>query len=330
MTSAPPRWDDAAVRSPGGHVLQSSAWAALRERQGWRAEFVRVGDPLPKVLVLWRELPLGQRFGYAPRGPVVAPGDLRGFAAALERLASLARERDALFVKVDPELSPDEAGPAFRAAGFRRGSDVQPVVATLELDLAPDEDALLAGLDKDTRWSVRTAQKRGIALRDARSEADVRAFGALYEATGKRAGFLRRAPDYYQEVWRALIAAGFATLHLALRDGEPVAGAMTWRCGERDLYMYAASSDAGRRAFASYALVWRCIMAARRRGAKRFDFGGIPRDPTRRDDPMYGPYLFKKGFGGVVRRWVGAHDAAPRALPYRMYRLAEPLARRLQ
>src|SRR5439155_14799512 len=34
---APAGWDDAAVRSPAGHVLQSAAWAAIREAQGWRA-----------------------------------------------------------------------------------------------------------------------------------------------------------------------------------------------------------------------------------------------------------------------------------------------------
>ena len=39
---------------------------------------------------------------------------------------------------------------------------------------------------------------------------------------------------------------------------------------------------------------------------------------------MYGPYLFKRGFGGTVRRWVGAHDAVPRSLAYRAYLLAEP------
>jgi lipid II:glycine glycyltransferase (peptidoglycan interpeptide bridge formation enzyme) len=39
---------------------------------------------------------------------------------------------------------------------------------------------------------------------------------------------------------------------------------------------------------------------------------------------MYGPYVFKRGFGGVVRRWVGAHDAVPRSLAYRAYLLAEP------
>jgi lipid II:glycine glycyltransferase (peptidoglycan interpeptide bridge formation enzyme) len=76
---------------------------------------------------------------------------------------------------------------------------------------------------------------------------------------------------------------------------------------------------------AAYLLLWRCIIEARRSGARRFDFGGIPLDVTRKDDPMYGPYLFKKGFGGTPRRFVGAHDSVPRPLAYRAYHLLEPV-----
>ena len=90
---------------------------------------------------------------------------------------------------------------------------------------------------------------------------------------------------------------------------------MVWRCGERALYQTGATSDTGRKTYAAYALLWECIVAAKRAGRRVFDMGGIPRDLERKDDPMYGPYLFKRGFGGSVRRWVGAHDAAPCAGP---------------
>ena len=323
MTEAPRDWDLAAVRSPNGHVLQSSAWAAIREAQGWTATFLQLGEPLPVALVLWRSLPGGQRLAYVPRGPIVSdPSELPG---ALTALANLARERGAIFLKVDPELGDDVAGEPLRAAGFRRGPDIQPVVATLELDLSPAEDALLAALEKDTRWSVRQAEKRGVTVRDAAGDADLRALYDLYAETGQRAGFITRTWDYYRRMWGALVDAGFARVRLAEREGKPIAGALTWRCGEREVYQSAATNDAGRAAYAAYALLWRCIIEGRRAGARRFDFGGIPIDLTRKDDPMYGPYLFKKGFGGTPRRFVGAHDVVPNELRYRVYAVAEPL-----
>jgi len=323
VTSAPTGWDDAAVRSAGGHVLQSAAWAEIRERHGWRAEFVRIGDPLPVALVLWRKLPAGGQIGYAPRGPIVAGA--AQLATALGALAALARERGAIFLKADPELDAEVAAAALAQAGFRRGQDIQPVLATLELDLGPGEDALLSALEKDTRWSVRQAEKRGVTVRDAAGTADLRSLYELYAATGRRAGFITRAPDYYQETWGALVAAGHARVRLAEREGRAIAGALTWRCGDREVYQSAASNEEGRASYAAYGLLWRCIIEARRTGARRFDFGGIPVDVSRKDDPMYGPYLFKKGFGGRPRRFVGAHDAVSRELAYRAYGLAEPL-----
>ena len=320
---APPGWDDAAVRSPSGHVMQSAAWAKIREAQGWRAEFHRFGASLPVALVLWRSLPAGQSLAYVPRGPIA--GSETQLEEVLTKLAALARERRAIFLKVDLEIDADSAARALRAAGFRRAPDIQPVIATLELDLGPEEDALFAALEKDTRWSVRQAEKRGVSVRDASGDADLRALYDLYAETGHRAGFITRTWDYYRRMWGTLVAAGHAKVRLAEKDGKPVAGALTWRCGERDVYQSAATNDAGRSAYAAYGLLWRCIIEARKGGARRFDFGGIPVDLTRKDDPMYGPYQFKKGFGGTPRRFVGAHDAVPNELVYRAYAVAEPL-----
>jgi lipid II:glycine glycyltransferase (peptidoglycan interpeptide bridge formation enzyme) len=303
--------------------MQSAAWARIREVQGWRAEFHQLGAPLPVALVLWRSLPAGQSLGYVPRGPIA--GDEAQLETALARLAALARERRAIFLKVDPEIDADRGAGPLRAAGFRRAPDIQPVIATLELDLRPDEDALFAALEKDTRWSVRQADKRGVSLREANRDDDLRALYNLYAETGQRAGFITRTWDYYRRMWGTLVTAGHAKVRLAEKDGTAVAGALTWRCGEREVYQSAATNDAGRSAYAAYALLWRCIIEARKGGARRFDFGGIPVDVTRKDDPMYGPYLFKKGFGGTPRRFVGAHDAVPNELAYRAYTLAEPM-----
>src|SRR5947199_2776666 len=95
VTDAPPGWDEVAVRSPCGHVLQSAAWAKIRESQGWRAEFHQFGGApgpsgaptaaLPVALVLWRSLPAGQSLAYVPRGPIA--GHASELEAALAKLA---------------------------------------------------------------------------------------------------------------------------------------------------------------------------------------------------------------------------------------------------
>ena len=320
MTGAPDGWDAAAAAGPGGHVMQSSAWAAIRERQGWTAEYLRPAGA--HALVLWRPLPGGMRFGYCPRGPVASIAELPD---ALRALATHAKAtRGALVLKVDPERTAQEAGAALKGAGFKRGPDIQPVVATLVLSLDKDEAGLLADFEKDTRWSVRQPEKRGVVVYQGTSDEDLSMFYDLYALTGRRAGFITRTAAYYRTVWRTLIDAGLATLWLAEHEGRPVAGAMSWHCGDREVYQYGATNDQGRKVYAAYGLLWRCIAEARARGARTFDFGGIPADPSDTSDPMHGPYLFKKGFGGTVTHWVGAHDAVPRPLAYRAFLLLEP------
>ena len=284
-----------------------------------------MGDPLPLALVLWRDALPGRPIGYVPRGPIIAPGDAAQLETALARLAQIARERRAVFLKIDPELRPAFAAAPIRDAQFRRGPDIQPVLATLVLDLSADEEALLAGLEKDTRWSVRQGPKRGVTTREVGDDGSLFAFHQLYATTGRRGGFITRTWPYYRQTWGALIAAGLASLRLAYQGGQAVAGAVVWRCGDRALYQTAATGDAGRKSYAAYALLWECIIEAKRAGRREFDLGGIPTDPERKDDPMHGPYLFKRGFGGEVRRWVGAHDVVPFPPLYRAYRAAEPL-----
>lgn len=321
-------WDEAAVRSRHGHVLQSRAWAEIRARQGWRPEELRVGDPLPLALILWRDLPAGLRFAYAPRGPVFDHERPEQLEAVLAALARRAREERAMFLKVDAEIPREGADlvAAYARHGFRRsGQEVQPITATIQIDLGRGEDELLSGMDKDTRWSVRTAERRGVRVEERSDPEALRALQVLYSATGERAGFITRPDWYYERVWSTLLEAGHASLYLALAEERAVAGAMIYWCGERAVYWYGASDEAARQTYAAFALQWHCIRAAKARGAKTYDLGGIP-DPPSEGHPWWGIYLFKKGFGGEARYFAGAHDAVPRPLLYRGWLLAEPRA----
>lgn len=319
-------WDRDAVQSRFGHVLQSEAWGRIRASQGWTPEQLRIADPLPVALILWRRLPLGQRIGYVPRGPVFDHDDPSQLERALDRLAALARERGAIFVKVDPELDAgrrDALAAYARHGFFRSRQDVQPVVATLEVDLCRPEEEILKSFDKDTRWSVRTAEKRGVRVEERGDDASLREVVALYEETGRRGDFITRGSSYYSRVWRELIDAGHATLYAASVDGAIAAAAVILWCGERALYMYGASGDAARKSYAAYALQWHAMCAAIRRGSRRYDLGGVPSDPDA-SHPQYGLYLFKKGFGGTQRVFAGAYDVAPSRGRYRAWLAIEP------
>lgn len=319
-------WDRDAVRSRYGHVLQSRAWAEIRAGQGWEPEELRIGTPLPVALVLWRRLPFGQLIGYVPRGPIFDHDDPAQLEAALAALAERARARRPVFLKVDAEIGTNRSdllGVYQRNGFFRSRQEVQPVLATFEVGLSRSEEEILAGFDKDTRWSVRNAEKRGVRVYELADDEALRSVAGLYQETGLRGEFITRPSEYYVQVWRALIAAGHATLYAAMIEDQIAAAAIILWCGERALYMYGASGEIARKAYASYALQWHCMRAARARGATRYDLGGIPVRPDQ-SDPLYGLYLFKKGFGGVRRDFAGAYDVAQGRLRYALWLAVEP------
>ncbi|HKW79326.1 MAG TPA: peptidoglycan bridge formation glycyltransferase FemA/FemB family protein, partial [Candidatus Limnocylindria bacterium] len=71
-------WDELVVATGRPHLLQTSAWAALKGLSGWSARRFVLEDGRGSVRhgvaqVLMKKLPLGVSVAYAPRGPLVEP-----------------------------------------------------------------------------------------------------------------------------------------------------------------------------------------------------------------------------------------------------------------
>ena len=74
----------------------------------------------------------------------------------------------------------------------------------------------------------------------------------------------------------------------------------------------------------AYALQWKAITAAKSEGCRDYDFFGIPPDGNP-NHAMAGLYLFKTGFGGILRHRVGSIDYPLSRTAYAAFRSAEAL-----
>ena len=112
-------------------------------------------------------------------------------------------------------------------------------------------------------------------------------------------------------------------------EGEPIAGLMVFRRGEKAYYFYGASSNQHRNLMATYLIQWEAIRWAKGQGCTSYDLWGIPEaDPAtleaefqQRQDGLWGVYRFKRGFGGQVIQTIGAYDYGYNRLLYRLYSL---------
>ncbi len=333
-------WDQALLALPDPHVLQSWAWGEFKSRQGWRASrllFQEGGQTLAAASVLQRKLPLlPVSILYVPKGPALDWTDAGLADGILAELEGLARRRRALFVKIDPDLYYPEDAPAFSprpacapaiarllaARGWRFSDEQIQFRNTLLLDLGLSEEEMLADMKSKTRYNVRLATRRGVAIRRG-TAADLALFYQLYAETSRRQGFVIRPPDYYRDAWGSFLEAGSAQLLLAEVEGETVAGLLLFVFGPTAWYMYGASSERHRERMPSYLLQWEAIRRARAAGCTLYDLWGAP-DHLDESDPMWGVTRFKLGLGGRLARGLGAWDYPASRGAYRLYTAAMP------
>lgn len=313
-------WEAFLASFPDAHLLQTSAWGALKVAFGWDAVRLRRGPAGAQVL--FRRLTPGLQLAYVPKGPVGT-----WLPDLLPDLDALCRSRRAFLLKLEPDSCEDPAiAEQLTRYGFRPAPHTIQPRSTLIVDLAGDDEQLLARMHPKTRYNIRLAQKKGVHVRPWD---DPIAFARMLQETARRDGFAAHSPAYYQRVFELFRPGGACQLLVAEVAGQPVAALMAFARGSRAWYLYGASTAHERPRMPTYLLQWEAMRWARQRGCRSYDLWGIPdadeavleTEFTTRRDGLWGVYRFKRGFGGRIVRGLGAWDRPYSPLLYLAYRL---------
>lgn len=323
-------WNSFVAASPTGHILQSTQWGQLKERFGWQVARIALEDRgqwLAGAQILFR--PLGPKtIAYVPKGPIVDWADAMITQTLLEALHHLCRQRQAIFLKIEPDLAEDPTlTHKLIGLGFHASPQTIQPRCTILLDLTPDPDNILARMKSKTRYNIGLAARKGVTVREATTE-DLPAFYHLMQITSRRDRFRIHSESYYRTAYQLFVPQGLAKLFLAIFEDQILAGIMAFAFGHKAWYMYGASSDEHRNLMPNYLLQWEAIKWAKDRGCLTYDLWGIPdeeeevleREFTNRSDGLWGVYRFKRGFGGRVVHYLGAYDYVYSPSLYWLYR----------
>lgn len=327
------QWDTFLTSQPRGHLLQSYEWGELNKYLGgrnYRLGALDRGRMVGAMMLTVTQVPLPSsvpvRFEwlYCTRGPTVEQPDSPALAALIERAHVIARKEHAVVLRLEPNIADDDPNmdawiAAYRGLGFQ----INPITVhgrrSWVLDIRPGAVQLLADFKMTWRQNVRSAERKGVIIREVESEADFDAYYNLLKITSERDAFFIHSKDYHKEILREFKSKGDAVLYLAEHEGEAIAAKMLIRFGDWCWDMFGATSNNKRNLKPAYLLQYRCIQWAQARGCSYFDFRAIP-EILEPGEEMWGVYEYKKGFGGFSRLNIPTQDYVYRPLIYNAWR----------
>lgn len=313
-------WDGWLRGSPGGgHVLQSYAWGEFKRRHHWRpirlvlernGEVAGVGQFLVRGT-----LPVPGKLMYCTKGPWLPWEDEGAVRAFFEGVRGAARREGAHTVKIEPEVLQERTNvkDLLTGIGFRKARYDLNFSTTVVMDLNPSEEELLAGMKgKTTRYNVRLGGRKGVEViePDDFERAFETFYGWMQGLAERKAGFdITRSREYFHDVMRTMHEAHRGRFFFATHEGTPLAGSYVFTFGGKLWHMYGASSQKKHKVQPNYALQWGLIRWAKQHGITYYDMVGIPKRESRNEnDPYYGVYRFKIGFGGTETDFLGCLD----------------------
>lgn len=274
-------------------IRQSSQWAYFMQELGWDVDQVQ-GNGQDHFIYL-KKVPLFGNLLKAPRLTLPIP---------LDRIDQLAKTKGVFFSKIEPNttLPNSEVLSEIKSAGYQNDRWALHPTKTIVLDLRKSTDELLSVMEKDTRYSIRASQRRGVRVVKSN---DLQRFLKLYHATAKRQKFWFPEKDL-KTLWNIFSNEGKAFILVAVWNKSDIAACLILHHEKTAYYYHAASLRDYKEFFAPYLLIWETIIQAKNLGIRDLDLEGVYDHRFPSTNKWKGFSHFKRGFRGEEIELLGS------------------------
>lgn len=303
---APPGWDSVVTRLDG-NIFHSTYWADYQsfieggkpvfflgrdrngyERIGAMALFHQSSRPIVSLISRTLELP-AYPFMAGDNGTLLY--DLVG------RCEEYARKRRCARMTIGSNMSGDSPFIPSRV-GYRESKRLE-----FTVDLTRDMDSLWQGIRKDQRVRIKQLERKGVIVEEGAEKEELQGLKIVREKTHTRR--TRKGQEYelssdaefYECVYRFLIAKGVARLFLARHGNEVVAAIMFTIFNGKAYSVFSGSTEYGYKTGAQSGLFWLAVETFKREGFSLLNRGGLPASAELEGDPLHGIYRFKHRLG---------------------------------
>lgn len=295
-------------------ITQSSEWHKLQEELG--EESILVEKEGYQYLAIIKPTPVGN-YLYCPYGPVAK--DKTSFKNALGSLNDLAKDKSAIFIRVEPY---DEAFKNNLPDSAKKSTDLNPK-ETWILDLTGNDEEFKLRLPSRLLRYHKSAAKKGIIIEKSTNPDDIKYLLKLQQALASEKGISTFSENYL----KTELKQPFASLYLVKYEGSIIAAGLVFDDETTRYNLQGAQSDTGRKLHATGILTIQLILDAREKKLKSFDFWGIAPDDAPDDHPWKGFTAFKKTFNGTEVKHAGTYDIVLSPFKYHLYQIIRKVNR---
>lgn len=280
------------------------------------------GEVIAYFLLVKYPLLFGKNYLYAPYGPV-AENLSRDLLINLKKeLKNIAKTENAVFVRLDftPVGSSKLLSKFFKKSPeYTYHSAYFQPRAEWFLRLGKSEEDLLKSMHKQTRYSIRLAERKEIEVKIITENFGeyFNDFYMLMEETAKRNGFSIHPKEYYKTIFDNLDKTN-SYLAVASYGEQILAINLMVVYGGIATYVFGSSSNEERKRMPTYLAQWRAIQHAKKLGCDHYNFGGISIEGQ-----VYkgweGLTAFKKKFNGTEVIHSSFFDVVVNPVWYHLY-----------
>jgi peptidoglycan pentaglycine glycine transferase (the first glycine) len=306
-------WDAFLREAKPNTFLQSWQWADFNARikaSPTRFGVYRSNELIALALVLLVKARRGT-FVLCPQGPAIKETEQADeiITVLTSEFKTYALKNNASFIRFAPLLLKNSHNEdIFAQLGYRNAPVhlVHPELAWV-LDVTPDEETLLRGMRKSTRYSIKKAEKDGVTISISTDAKDLEKFWQVYAYTVKRQHFAAFTKEFLQAEFETFARDHRAAFFFAHYQNEITATALIVFDEHAGYYHHAATTQKYPGLTDAQLLQWSVIKECKKRGLTKYNFWGVVPEDLK-NHPWSGLSTFKRGFGGREEEYVHAKD----------------------
>jgi len=287
------------------HPFQSSSWAYIKQKNGWKPHAFRLtcnsSEIHRDILILTKSLPPIFAFAYIPFPPLLQITETSD-TKFIQQLAKKIKEKlhlPLLFLRYDFPYNFDDERNIIHLKGRRLKEckdSVQPE-ATNIIDLSSGYEYIKDHYRQRAKRSMRKSENDEVTIVEYNQKRYLfDQWYSMYSLTARRDGFSTRSKEYISSLLHDKNIRKHTELVLAIYRKKVVGGVITISSNDYVVYLFGASMRI-QGITPSYLLQDYSIHKACLNGKKYYDLHGIS-GPGKKGGNLESLTLFKQSFGG--------------------------------